>query len=740
MVERSGSNEELGMERQRYYLPLATGVTTHVSFRAYDTGVELLLWRHESMTHDAKAKFRIPIKESRFVNNITEKGPCLYLISRSGEHEFQCTAPPAPAPSLPAQSTLPIVSPPTQPAVAADACGESASHAPTNGEEDFEAFRGASPADGKWAPASICTEADWSYCSKWRSILLQLGSTELMFSDIYKLTECVGEGSFARVYMAKHLFTGEEVVVKAIDKRRIKESKLATEIGVLRKVQHPYVSRLFAAYERANHVFLVLEYLKGGELFDHIAQHGPYDEPSARIALGRLLSALVTLAEHEVVHRDLKTENLIIEREDDPTSIKLIDFGLAAFLSQEQAMKMRCGSPGYVAPEILEDKPYACKADVFGAGVILHIMLVGFPPFRGHNVKDILRRNLKCSVSFRHQNWATVSAAARDLLLWMMSRDAAKRASALQALSHPWFHPSESDGSDTHVPLTLPSPAKAADTSSTTTSSILTTMHLPPPSVPVAPVAADVPQHREEEGERGGAEMSEAKAEELLGTLKTSVPLIASIQSQRERIRHEGEIDPETGVRKLPVGKRWDSIGVADLQTATQMGLRTTAHFSHLAQLSSRTAAPPTTQDKSADSPTKTAPRAADGGDNGEHGVDDAKVTDDGHRRAGAGKQVKVRRVLFESSDARNPASEAAGGGIRRTNTSRQLKQDHQGGDEAGQPGEEGDTDSPTKLMAAARKGRHRTAPDAKQLQSAAQQAVALANALTTLQNEEQDS
>ncbi|KAL8449855.1 hypothetical protein Emed_002818 [Eimeria media] len=269
-------------------------------------------------------------------------------------------------------------------------------------------------------------------CARWVETFKGLGVCLLKFTDLYKLTDFIGEGSFAKVYMGKHLFTGEEVVIKAVDKKKVLESNVYTEIEVLRKVSHPYIMRLYAAYEQEDFVCLVLEYLRGGELFDYLSEKGPFSEDQARHAMRRILLALQAMHMKGIVHRDLKTENLIIEHPSNPASIKIIDFGLAATVGSQE-MKMRCGSPGYVAPEILQDLPYGPKVDVFSSGVILYTLLAGFPPFRGQNVKDILKKNLS------HQRWAGVPHSVKDLIGWMCCKQPAKRCAAVQALTHPWF-------------------------------------------------------------------------------------------------------------------------------------------------------------------------------------------------------------------------------------------------------------------------------------------------------------
>ncbi|KEP65884.1 UNVERIFIED_CONTAM: CAM kinase, SNF1 family [Hammondia hammondi] len=364
----------------------ATASGAHAGDHRFDPrGFYLLCWKEKTST---TPKFKIPLADGRLVNNITEQGPCVYIIASNGEYEFQCSEP--------------------------------------------------------------------RICNLWLDTLQQLGCRLLKFTDLYRLTDFIGEGSFAKVYIGVHLFTGEKVVVKAINKKKVLESNVYTEIEVLRKVLHPYILRLYAAYEQEDYVCLVLEYLRGGELFDYLSEKGPVTEDQARHCMRRLLLALQCLHSKGVVHRDLKTENLILEAPDNPTTLKLIDFGLASTLGSP-SMRMRCGSPGYVAPEILQDLPYGTKVDVFSAGIILYTLIAGFTPFRGSNVKEILKKNLRCQLNFTHHRWTNVTHSLKDLVAWMCCRNPEKRCAASAALTHPWFH---------RVQKPLPPPLSSATASS----------------------------------------------------------------------------------------------------------------------------------------------------------------------------------------------------------------------------------------------------------------------------------
>lgn len=147
-----------------------------------------------------------------------------------------------------------------------------------------------------------------------------------------------------------------------------------SEIEVLRAINHDYIIKLFEVYESDKYIHLVFEYLEGGELFERIKSKGLYQERDAMNVMRNLLLSLDYLHEKGIVHRDLKPENLILASKDNDYNLKIADFGLASFIQRSELLYLRCGSPGYVAPELLEDKGYNAKADVFSAGVILYVM------------------------------------------------------------------------------------------------------------------------------------------------------------------------------------------------------------------------------------------------------------------------------------------------------------------------------------------------------------------------------
>lgn len=201
------------------------------------------------------------------------------------------------------------------------------------------------------------------------------------FGKYYNNLKVIGKGTFAKVILSKRNIDNKDFAIKTFDKKSIMSSKsanrtrvgLINEISIMRNLNHPSVIKLYEVYEGEYHVYLVLELLKGGELFDRIIKKGHYSEKDAAILISKLLWALEYIHERGIMHRDIKPENLILKDENE-YDIKLADFGLAEKVDKKELLFKRCGTPGYVAPEVLEDKKYDTKVDVYSAGVILYIL------------------------------------------------------------------------------------------------------------------------------------------------------------------------------------------------------------------------------------------------------------------------------------------------------------------------------------------------------------------------------
>ena len=195
------------------------------------------------------------------------------------------------------------------------------------------------------------------------------------------------------------------------------------EIDILRKLKHPFIIGLHEVYESNKYIHLVLSYLDGGELFERIKSRQVYQEKIAIDVMKNMLEALKYMHANNVVHRDLKPENLILNSKTNDYDLRIADFGLAAFAKPGELLKLRCGSPGYVAPELLDDVGYDEKADIFSAGVILYVLLTGRPVFRGFNINEILLKNKKCEVEYPAKYWSKISDKAKDIVSMMLVKD-----------------------------------------------------------------------------------------------------------------------------------------------------------------------------------------------------------------------------------------------------------------------------------------------------------------------------
>ena len=208
----------------------------------------------------------------------------------------------------------------------------------------------------------------------------------------------------------------------------------------MRKLTHESITKLYEVHETETHIYLVLELLKGGELYQRIAKRGPFTEKDALALMKNLLGALAYMHSKGIMHRDIKPENLLLEDPQNIFNVKIADFGLGAAVNQGELLFKRCGTPGYVAPEILVDAVYDQKVDVFSAGVILYILLAGMSPFKGLSYHEILIKNKHCMVNFNISKMGHgISELAIDLLTKMLAKDPKDRMTSQECLEHPWM-------------------------------------------------------------------------------------------------------------------------------------------------------------------------------------------------------------------------------------------------------------------------------------------------------------
>ncbi|XP_077576060.1 serine/threonine-protein kinase DCLK2 [Stigmatopora nigra] len=258
----------------------------------------------------------------------------------------------------------------------------------------------------------------------------------------YTIGRVIGDGNFAVVRECVERPTGREFALKIIDKTKCrgKEHLIENEVSVLRRVKHPNIILLVEEVDTPTQLCLVMELVKGGDLFDAITSSTKYTERSASVMLGQLAAALRYLHAMDVVHRDIKPENLLVFRKPDGTeSLKLGDFGLATTVA-DGALYTVCGTPTYVAPEIIAETGYGVKVDVWAAGVIAYILLCGFPPFRSENNRqeELFEKILLGQLDYPSPYWDNISHAAKDLIGKMLRIDSVARYSAEDVQAHPW--------------------------------------------------------------------------------------------------------------------------------------------------------------------------------------------------------------------------------------------------------------------------------------------------------------
>ncbi|XP_024974266.1 CBL-interacting protein kinase 2 [Cynara cardunculus var. scolymus] len=255
----------------------------------------------------------------------------------------------------------------------------------------------------------------------------------------YELGRLLGQGTFAKVYFARHLRTGQSVAIKVIDKDKVSRvgliNQIKREISIMRLVRHPNILLLYEVMATKTKIYFALEYAKGGELFDKVAK-GKLKEHTARKYFQQLINAIDFCHSRGVYHRDLKPENLLL---DENENLKVSDFGLSALAEskrQDGMLHTTCGTPAYVAPEVINRGGYdGDKADVWSCGVILYVLLAGYLPFHDSNLVEMYRKIGKSE--FRIPNW--FPPEVRRLLLKILDPNPISRISIAKIKENPWF-------------------------------------------------------------------------------------------------------------------------------------------------------------------------------------------------------------------------------------------------------------------------------------------------------------
>ncbi|KAB1264292.1 Calcium/calmodulin-dependent protein kinase type 1 [Camelus dromedarius] len=309
--------------------------------------------------------------------------------------------------------------------------------------------------------------------------------------DIYDFRDVLGTGAFSEVILAEDKRTQKLVAIKCIAKKALegkegsmeneiaheaeadedpgdglqdeggKVAELSSALNQLTspfRIKHPNIVALDDIYESGGHLYLIMQLVSGGELFDRIVEKGFYTERDASRLIFQVLDAVKYLHDlgivhrdlkvldavkylHDlgIVHRDLKPENLLYYSLDEDSKIMISDFGLSKMEDPSSVLSTACGTPGYVAPEVLAQKPYSKAVDCWSIGVIAYILLCGYPPFYDENDAKLFEQILKAEYEFDSPYWDDISDSAKDFIRHLMEKDPEKRFTCEQALQHPWI-------------------------------------------------------------------------------------------------------------------------------------------------------------------------------------------------------------------------------------------------------------------------------------------------------------
>ncbi|EAS04135.3 calcium-dependent kinase (macronuclear) [Tetrahymena thermophila SB210] len=260
--------------------------------------------------------------------------------------------------------------------------------------------------------------------------------------DSYTIGKVIGEGGFGTVCLVRHKTTQIDRAMKMIPKKKLNKSdedKLFEELAILRQIDHPCIVKVFEHFQDEKYHYLISEYCTGGELFERIKDVSPFTEKVAAGYMKQILSAISYCHINNIVHRDLKPENILFDSKATNSNLKVIDFGASTKFDHNEKLTKRIGTPFYVAPEILTKKPYDEKCDVWSLGVIMYILLCGYPPFWGQTDQEIYEKVKKGKFEFYDEDWADRSSDAKDLISKMLQYDPKDRISATEAYAHPWI-------------------------------------------------------------------------------------------------------------------------------------------------------------------------------------------------------------------------------------------------------------------------------------------------------------
>jgi len=274
--------------------------------------------------------------------------------------------------------------------------------------------------------------------------------------DHYDIAEEIGRGAFSVVKKAKHKKTGTQFAIKFIEKKYVDKNDLlllGREIDIMKKVNHANVLKLQEVYETDETIALIMELVDGGELFYKIVEKGNYSEKDAVKIVRQMIQGVEYLHAQGIAHRDLKPENLLCSmdsrEEYKPFRVVIADFGLSKAFDDGNPLKTSCGTPDYVAPEVITaDGEYDASVDMWSCGVITYVLLCGFSPFLSLDQTGLFEKIMKAEYDFPDPEWTHISENAKDFIRKLLVKDRQDRYTAQQCLRHPWLNGGENTTGD----------------------------------------------------------------------------------------------------------------------------------------------------------------------------------------------------------------------------------------------------------------------------------------------------
>eukprot|EP00730_Choanoeca_flexa_P018865 TRINITY_DN9196_c0_g1_i4.p1 TRINITY_DN9196_c0_g1~~TRINITY_DN9196_c0_g1_i4.p1 ORF type:complete len:492 (+),score=123.20 TRINITY_DN9196_c0_g1_i4:35-1477(+) len=267
------------------------------------------------------------------------------------------------------------------------------------------------------------------------------------FSDVYDVNlsekaSIIGKGAFSTVHRCINRETGEVCAVKLINTAKVKSSdiaKIEREIAICKRLKHENIVRLRRWFKDESHYYLVFEFVSGGELFDEIVTRTFYNEKDASECMRQIFSGLLACHKDNIIHRDLKPENLLLASRDKDAPVKITDFGLAVLMTDGPSYFGFAGTPGYLSPEVIKRQAYDTQVDVFACGIILYILLCGYPPFWDEQQQKLYEQIKQGSYDYPSPEWDSVTPAAKDLIDRMLDTNPKTRITIQEAMKHPWI-------------------------------------------------------------------------------------------------------------------------------------------------------------------------------------------------------------------------------------------------------------------------------------------------------------